>query len=154
MTENLRTTKDNSGNTVTYFLPNNDQQSVSEYGLLYDFATACKVCPEGWVLPDNEDWQQLIDANGGEQAAAAFKDAGSWEEEAGAEGIGFLVRPAGYGNSGEHHNLFGEKGILWSKSASEEFGWTFLFEKNKNKIRKAEQHSSYGFSVRCIKNKP
>ena len=43
MTENLRTTKDNSGNTVTYFLPNNDQQSVSEYGLLYDFATACKV---------------------------------------------------------------------------------------------------------------
>ena len=152
MTENLRTTKDKNGNSVLYFNPNDDQQTKEEYGLLYDYETACKVCPEGWILPDNEDWEKLIRDNGGEQQSHMFKDSTYWSEEGSqAKRNEFSARPAGYGNNGEHPNNFAESSIIWSKTKNEEFAWAVIFERNKNKVRKAEQHLTYGFSVRCIK---
>ncbi len=151
MTENLKVTKDNMGKKITYFIPNNEESNVKEYGLLYDYETACKICPKGWELPNNTDWDQLINGEKNNRKASKFKDTGYWGEEIVGEKNGFSIRPAGYGNNGEHPNSFKEKSIIWSKSSSEEFGWAVVFEKDKDKIRKAEQHKVYGFSVRCIK---
>ena len=81
-----------------------------------------------------------------------FKDSPYWQEEdKSLKKNEFSTRPAGYGNNGEHPNNFKESSILWSRTKTEEFAWTVIFETNKNKIRKAEQHLTYGFSIRCIK---
>lgn len=35
---------------------NNDLSNIKTYGYLYDYATACNVCPSGWKLPSNSDF--------------------------------------------------------------------------------------------------
>ncbi len=150
MTENLRVQKDTNGNMVKYYLPGGDTENTTIYGLLYDYETACKICPEGWELPTNEDWKTLFPLENN-QSAIQFKDTNYWKETVNTNTSKFSARPAGFGNHGEHDNAFGEKTLFWSKDGDSEFGWTYILEKGKNTIRKAEQHSTYAFSVRCIK---
>ncbi len=152
MTENLKVTRDSDGKAIQYYNPNQDPLMKTEYGLLYDYETACKICPKGWELPDNNDWIKLITDNGGRVKSQSFSGPSHWgNEEVDLNIDEFSFLPAGYGNNGEHPNKFKESNILWSKSRTEEFAWSVIFEKNKNKVRQAEQHLIYGFSVRCIK---
>jgi uncharacterized protein (TIGR02145 family) len=148
MTENLRTTKDREGQTVNYYYPNEEEETKEEYGLLYDYATACKICPEGWSLPEKQDWENLIAM---QKNASAYKEQGYWGNDEATNSTAFSVRPAGYGNSGEHPNKYKSNAVFWSKGGTEEFRWATIFDKGTNEIRSAEQHPVYGFAVRCIK---
>ncbi len=150
MTENFKGRKDKDGNSIIYYFPNEDSNNVNEYGLLYDYETACKICPDGWQLPTNTDWEKLLFADA-DSSAIAFKDVNFWEEEVNTNNSQFSVKPTGYGNNGEFDNFFLSRTYFWSKTDREEDIWTFIFEKGKNKIRKAEQHPTYAFAVRCIK---
>lgn len=152
MAENLKTRKDADGQPIPYFFPNDDSTKMQEYGLLYDYVTACKVCPEGWELPTNEDWNNLFFVDG-DSSALEFKSAQLWDEPLNTNISQFSVKPAGYGNNGEFDNFFRSKTYFWSKTEHAEHIWTYIFEKGKNKIRKAEQHPTYAYSVRCIKRK-
>ena len=40
-----------------------DSVNSGKYGMLYDWKTAMKACPEGWHLPSGEDYQLLISYN-------------------------------------------------------------------------------------------
>ena len=151
MAENLKVTKDKLGNTVNFYFPDGDSTNIRSYGLLYDFENACKVCPEGWKLPHNKDWESLFDLSNNNDARK-HKDARFWKDEQSSETSLFSVRPAGIGNNQEHPNNFGTKTLFWSSDKEEEhFIWTYILEKNKGTIRKASQHPTYAFSVRCIK---
>ncbi|MBX2873186.1 MAG: fibrobacter succinogenes major paralogous domain-containing protein [Saprospiraceae bacterium] len=151
MTENLRVTKDSEGKAITYFYPDENPAHAATYGLLYDYPTACQVCPPGWRLPTNEDWEKLF-VLGEEGIAPLWKDANYWPGDASGNTTGFSVRPTGYGNSGEFDNGFGGKTLFISKTKDNEHDiWTYIFEKDKSSIRKAAQHPTYGFSVRCVK---
>lgn len=35
-----------------------------KYGRLYPWDTACKACPDGWILPTKKDWYDLINSYG------------------------------------------------------------------------------------------
>ena len=37
----------------------NNSKNCDQYGRLYDFKTALKVCPAGWHLPSEEEWRSL-----------------------------------------------------------------------------------------------
>lgn len=151
MMENLRVTKDAEGKSIPYFYPDDNPAHATTYGLLYDYPTACQVCPEGWRLPTNEDWEELL-VLGEEGIAPLWKDTNYWTGDASSNSTGFSVRPTGYGNSGEFDNGFGEKTLFMSKTKDNEHDiWTYIFEKGKSSIRKAPQHPTYGFSVRCVK---
>ena len=39
---------------------NNDSKQAEKYGRLYTWETACNSCPEGWHLPNNAEWDTLI----------------------------------------------------------------------------------------------
>jgi len=43
----------------TTLSPAEVQANCEKYGRLYDWFTANKVCPSGWHLPSNEDWDKL-----------------------------------------------------------------------------------------------
>ena len=46
----------------TSYVSNNDNSYLDKgYGRLYDWNTAMNIAPEGWKLPSNEDFQELID---------------------------------------------------------------------------------------------
>lgn len=151
MTENLKVIHDIKGDTIKYYFPNNDTNNVQDYGLLYDYKTACKICPNGWELPTNEDWEKLFVTL--ENSAPDFKDVEFWKDKSNTNSSLFSVRPAGYENT-EFDNFFNSKALFWSKTdTSDHFIWTYIFEEDSNNIRRASQHPTYAFSVRCIKKK-
>lgn len=60
MAANLRNVPAVSGG---YWYPDAaTDENLEKYGLLYDFATAQAMCPEGWRLPDDADFEALIAA--------------------------------------------------------------------------------------------
>lgn len=151
MMENLRARSDSAGQPVVYYLPNSDSSTVNTYGLLYDFETASKVCPEGWRLPNNEDWESLLKLKS-ENRAGQFKDSNFWPGESNSNATGFSARPAGVGNHAEHPNNFGLKALYWSDTHDgDHFIWTYIFEAHKDSIRSASQHPTYAFSARCVR---
>jgi len=152
MTRNLQVTLDAKGNPLSYFFPNGDSAQKEDWGLLYDFESACRACPSGWRLPTAAEWEQLL---GWEQQrlAAPFKDASRWIGEQNTNNTAFSAIPAGYGNEGEFDNFFGEKAIFWSQTPDEgPFVWTYIFERQKDSLRKASQHPTYAFAVRCVQD--
>lgn len=152
MAENLKVTHDSSGGKLNYFLPNGKSINIKSFGLLYDFENACKACPKGWRIPTNKEWEALFDFTK-INSASNYKDSNYWEGEINSNSTLFSVRPAGIGNNQEHPNNFYEKALFWSSSKEEEhFVWAYIFEKGKNEIRRASQHPTYAFSVRCVKN--
>jgi len=47
--------------------------TANTYGLLYNWyavSDSRKICPEGWRVPDNNDWSELVSFPGGEDGAA------------------------------------------------------------------------------------
>ena len=42
------------------WLYNNDSTNIKKYGYLYNWETALNVAPEGWHLPSDEEWNELI----------------------------------------------------------------------------------------------
>ena len=149
MAENLRSTHDQSGNLITYYYPNDDPDNALTYGLLYDYETACRVCPFGWELPSGEDWEHLL----GSLPAGEWKDPILWDEPGNTNSKGFSVKPTGYANQGSYDNYFGTRTLFWSKSEESENIRTFIFEKGKDQVRSAEQHPTYAFAVRCIRKR-
>lgn len=152
MTENLRAQTDATGKPLAFYSPNDDQELSLEYGLLYDFETACRACPKGWKLPTNDEWNRLLQSE--INNASAFKDNQYWNESNISDRSEFSARPAGYGNNGEFPNKFQEATLFWSETPDgDHFVWTYILERDSDTIRIASQHPTYAFSVRCIKQK-
>ena len=148
MERNLMTVLDPSGQAVKVFWPAEDSTTAYSFGALYDFETACTICPIGWHLPDMEEWKKLDHQLRDE--GIRVKDKNFWQEK---EGPSFMIRPAGYGTEGEYNDLFMERAILWtSTSTAEGEAMAAVVERGSDTIRFAPQHMEYGFSVRCIKD--
>ena len=71
MKENLRTTHYADGKEATGYHANYNKDNDATYGLLYSWKTAKGfergkqgICPEGWYLPSDWEWQQLEIAAG------------------------------------------------------------------------------------------
>jgi uncharacterized protein (TIGR02145 family) len=74
MAENLNHKTDNS------WCYNDDDSNCEKYGRIYDWASATKICPGGWRLPGEKEWQTLIDFAGGkENAGKKLKAHSGWD---------------------------------------------------------------------------
>jgi len=87
-----------------------------KYGRLYNWSTAKTVCPKGWHLPSNAEWDILIASVGGEKTAGKFLKATSgWNRNGnGEDKYGFAALPGGYGSSIGYLNYVGSYGTWWS----------------------------------------
>jgi len=155
-----------------YWVYDNERLTTT-YGYLYDWKTANKVCPDGWHLPSDEDWEILIDYLGGdEEAGAKLKVRGSSHWEYGNNGnneSGFSAYPGGFrgGHSVTNHNppmdAFHFKHVRTYFWSSTETNWHSNLKPNANYVglhsgfKSMYSHSTslnkdYGLSVRCVKN--
>ena len=58
---------------------NNDPANCEIYGRLYNWSTASTVCPTGWHIPSDAEWDVLITAVGGSSTAGTkLKVASGW----------------------------------------------------------------------------
>jgi uncharacterized protein (TIGR02145 family)/M6 family metalloprotease-like protein len=176
MKENLKTSKFNDGNTIPLvtdniswstlttpaycYYSNNATTYKNTYGALYNWHTVStgKLCPQGWHVPNDSEWQVLINYLGGQSVAGGkLKESGTihWTSpNTGATNeTGFYALPGGdRQNDGTFYNI-GNYGNLWSSNevnTDNAFFWvvnylsTYISRQNFNK--------SFGQSVRCIKD--
>ncbi len=154
MAENLAI-KPSRGN---YWAYENNNANVSIYGYLYDWEAARSVCPSGWHLPTESDWNRLLTfviANGyGGSYAAALKATAShsppWN---GTDNFGFSALPAGLSYEGNFEGL-GSKTYWWTATESSStrahiFG---LWQLQAAAFQGTSDKGAGGYSVRCVKD--
>jgi len=151
MAENMNY-KPSDGNSQCY---NNDADMCKEYGRLYDWNTAMKVCPSGWHLPTRDEWNELVKIAGENNAGKKLRATIGWNEDGnGTDDYGFSILPGGEG-SYQYDKLFfnsvGRFGYLWSASASGTSGaYTVNIDLNKRSVRWDRDDNNNLASVRCV----
>jgi uncharacterized protein (TIGR02145 family) len=132
-----------------------------KYGRLYNWATAMKVCPKGWHLPSNAEWDKLIrhvevDKACDDCADKYLKSTSGWQQRWSSSGngqdtYGFSVLPGGYGISDEKFLDVGLVGDYWS--SSNEDGSDYAYPKymfGSEGIYNVYGGKGYLYSVRCV----
>jgi uncharacterized protein (TIGR02145 family) len=95
------------------------EKYVASYGYLYDWETAKKICPLGWHLPSNEEWEILINFLGGKDVAGVkLKSTLGWSEYGNGTNIsGFNALPVGCYYYGDNEfSKMGDDAAFWASS--------------------------------------
>ncbi len=151
MAENLRF-RPSSGN---YFMYNNDNNNVYSYGYLYDWSTACNVCPSGWKSPSNNEWLELTTYVGANYKNKMMKSIGWPVGEGNTNESGFSAIPGGMRDHNGGYRAIGQGAFFWtSKLSDQNFSFAREFGKNGGNYASAEfgTNKYMGLSVRCLKN--
>jgi uncharacterized protein (TIGR02145 family) len=150
MAENLK--YEVTGSPVYSF--DNNSDNVAAYGLLYDWETALKACPDGWHLPSGSEFRYLMDQS-------------EINDNRGKPGSGpatFKVQLAGMQDFEGTFSEMDESAYYWtsteySKNEAEYFSYLLINDKPVIDLsRKEDMPDIHGaektnrYSVRCVKN--
>jgi len=180
MAENLRVSKYNDGtpipnvsdavewnnieNTGAYCWYNNDSAKYEKpYGKLYNWFTVGtgKLCPAGWHVPSDDEWQTLVDQLGGvDIAGGKLKEAGTthWKSPntAATNEVGFTALPGGFRKVDGTYLLVGEIGLWWTTKEHETNpgAWAYyrIMWSTDATAGPRYDFKTEGFSIRCVKN--
>lgn len=196
MAENLNTTQGAAGNNITRYCYDDDPVRCEQYGGLYDWNTVMNgeessnsnpsgvqgICPEGWHVPSDEEWTQLVDyvvsqgypndhndPNGAGNALKSCRQVNSplggdcntsehprWDEHNmhhGLDAFGFIVFPGGYRYTDGYFYTLGYDGIFWSSmETSSTSAWGRDMYGSLGDVYHDDSNKGNGFSVRCLKD--
>ena len=180
MAENLKVTKYNDGtkiniepnsnnwstnNQPTYCFFNNDSTYNSKYGNLYNWYVIKdevninkNVCPIGWHVPSEIDWNILINYLGGEKIAGGkLKEIQitSWNQtnENTTNSSLFTALPSGYRNNGGNFGSIGNYGYWWTSTELNSIDAYYKgMYSNSESISTNNSNKKLGLSIRCIKD--
>lgn len=168
MKDNLRVRHAPDNSLVTAYPYNNDTSYVKTYGLLYTWDAAmngskeegaCGICPAGWHIPSDEEFKILEMHLGMSRAQADMVNV--WRGthigtslKMGGES-GYDARLAGRRSTEGAYSLMGRAEYVWT---STEYGtnaaWRRCLDLYANDVGRWNTFpKSYGFSVRCVKDK-
>lgn len=148
------------------------------YGVLYSWHAAMNgesssdavpsgvqgICPSGWHLPSDSEWQQLKDYltnNGfsGIEGSALTSTSGWYENGNGTDDFNFAGLPGGYLDDGANDGFFTEllESCIWTSSTRKSDGtsphayfWNLYYKDNN--FNRGDDGFDDGYSVRCIKD--
>lgn len=184
MAENMRCTSSPSGHKWyrnPYFSASQPEYAAyyatpmdPRHGILYNWAAAMDlsahqsssgkatagrvrgICPEGWRLPNNEDWDQLFSTLGGHKIAGEKMKEPSqmWDPYYSIlrDNTGFDAVPAGsYTEKGLQD--YGLQTYFWcADNFSRTEAWCCILYDYKNDGYSYLDYKCYGHSVRCVKD--
>jgi len=131
------------------------QALCDKYGRLYNWNTALKVCPKGWHLPSDAEWETLVDFAGGKKFAGKKLKAGNgWANNGnGVDAVGFSALPGGLGGPDGIFGNVGKYGGWWSAT---EDNASNAWDRDMNYIYadvfRISRDKSTLYSVRCIQD--
>ena len=129
----------------------NIPQKGKIYGKLYNRYAVTDLrglAPEGWHVPQSEDWLSSITNYFGPECSKVLKAKNGWNNEGnGTNKSGFTALPGGYRDNSGIFTDVGYNGYWWSASS-----WYFLLRYNTKKIEMWNSSGNYGMSVRCVKD--
>ena len=163
---------------------NNDKSNCSKYGALYTWAQAmdsagtwssygkgcgkhktCSptypvrgVCPSGWHLPTQYEWNALFKAVGdSSMAGTKLKSQSGWDSNGnGDDAFGFSALPAGFKMRPGYDDAFsgeGEAARFWSSveyDPNEAYSIVLFYRSDHADLGRMPK--DYGFSVRCVED--
>lgn len=187
MAENLRTAIYNDGSEIAHpesdndwiaatggawVYYDNDSELVQTYGSLYNWYTVIDergLCPDGWRVPSDEDWQELEIYLGMSRETASLKglrgDAeGGMLKETGVvywetPNVGatnetwFNALPAGSRQTEPlpFFGFIGEDAYFWTSTpVDENYAWSRSLTFKTAGIIRLESRKGLGYSVRCL----
>lgn len=176
MAENLRTASYSNGTPITnitdmdeweentsagsWVFYDNDESNDAVYGKLYNWFAVTDsqgLCPEGWHVPSDDEWNVLTDNFGGpDTAGCSMKESGTnhWESpNTCANNLsGFTALPGGYRDPSGFVN-FGRHGGWWSTDEdNEERAWFHTLNYNNSALWHLFMFKKNDLSVRCVKD--
>ena len=117
-------------------------------------ATVQGVCPEGWHLPSQMEWNTLFTAVGGQSTAGkVLKSQTGWHKNNGTDAFGFAVLPTGLGAPKGTFDYVGWLAYFWSSTESDSSRACsvsmdyYYADAGLGNITKY-----FGYSVRCVKD--
>ncbi len=175
------------GGDSSSFCYDNDPENCEKYGRLYLWSTAmdsaaifsedgkdcgkgttCSlannavvrgICPEGWWLPNADDWQELEtyvagQVEGGlEFAGDALKSTEDWNDDGnGSDVFGFNALPAGFCSATGVCKDVGNVTIFLSSSENDSTG-LFIGRrllKTTSYIKENQELKNFAYSIRCV----
>lgn len=77
-----------------------EEKNVKQYGRLYNWEDALRVCPDGWHLATSQEWGKFLKKIGGmKKVGGILRSKEDWGKNwKGTDLIGFNIKPAGYGS--------------------------------------------------------
>lgn len=192
MTENLAVSRYNNGTGIElvsegdeqwitssqgyYGVYNDEGGNESVFGYLYNWYVTeneHNICPEGWRVPSEEDWQELESHLGlddfeiellefrGSDHGGMLKDTGTVNMQTGfwhppntmaTNETGFTALPAGYRDRKGDSYLQNYYGNWWSSTTAEEgTAWFRFLSNSSGQIGRHYSSKRNGYSIRCIK---
>ncbi len=176
MAENLKVTRYRNGDAIpnvtdggtwgglttgAYCSYNNDEDNVATYGRLYNWYAAVdarNIAPVGWHVPNDADWQTLVDyLGGGGVAGGKMKETGTthWlSPNTGATNeSGFSALPGGSrGDNGFYYSI-GSAALFWS---STEYSSSYARSRHLlhaySEVYQDNDDKGVGISVRGVKD--
>ena len=127
------------------------------YGRLYNWETAMVVCPSGWHLPTQAEWNVMTAYIGGANTEGKkLKATSGWYNDGnGTDEYGFSALPGGGGYSDGYFYGVGNGGYWWSASEDEDFSY-YAYDRYMYYIyedaRWGNGNKSHLFSVRCLQD--
>ncbi len=138
---------------------NNNLDNSNIYGRLYNWEIANNICPVGWHLPSNDEFQILVDYLGGYFfAGGKLKEKGNSHWSSSNDKItnesGFSAFPAGYRNfNGDFFNQ-GSISCFWTSTMMNgSYASYYFFVADDTKAYQQIYIKTNALSVRCIKDK-
>lgn len=155
-------------NTAAWCSVANDPANAVPFGHSYNWfavSDARNVCPMGWHMPSDVEWQSLVAYLGGETVAGGklkstgdeMSGTGVWWENYGATNeSGFTALPAGNrpAAAGIYSN-FGWNAFFWTSSVDPDDitrAWAWVCQYLDATTFHGNYEKRMGFSVRCVKN--
>jgi uncharacterized protein (TIGR02145 family) len=177
MAENMKTTRYSNGDLIGttanlteditgestpkyQWIFNGNQTNLDTYGRLYTWYAVTDsraVCPTGWHMPSDAEWDILINYSGGANAGDKLKENGTkhWSSpNTGATNeTGFTALPSGMRYNNGTFTEFGSNGNWWSTTehnltdadgfgTENDYDLAYSFSKSK----------SNAYAVRCLKD--
>ena len=175
MAENLKTSRLNGGESIqriedsskwtnaasSWCWYGNDSLHNSEYGALYNWPAinTGKVCPTGWHVPTNNEWNLLAIYLGGvDIAGKKMKEADTshWKSpNAFSDNSSqFSGLPGGFRNYDGDYDSLGRAGYFWTATEFDtQFARYRILQSDNSILNEShELDKESGFSLRCVKD--
>lgn len=129
------------------------------YGVLYNWPAALEACPDGWHLPSDAEWSQLMDFLGGSSVAGGkLKEIGTthWTSPniSATNESGFTALPGGAKVDINYaFSNIGGYGFWWSSTELSAYSiWYRRLHYDASNVYRSSILPEFGFSVRCVRD--
>lgn len=131
-------------------------RNYSTYGVLYNWPAAVLLCPSGWHLPSDAEWDVLRQTTGTEPGRK-LKENGTvhWisPNEGASNASGLTILPGGIRQEGHAFGSLGSAARFWSSTDCEDsIALGLSLDSGNDTVVMVYRRKSAGFSVRCVKN--